>query len=159
MAKEIAPGVGTRSASQSVVGVRGEHAPLPSRERLCRVGVADRLDSVDGALPENGLDAERAARREASAAARHVERSQLCPPRANGSAELERRRTLARDHVRMIERRHERSTSIGRDLRRDRLAVVPLAIVEHDLGAVRARVFYLSLWRIELLDVLRRYDE
>ena len=66
---------------------------------------------------------ERAAGRETPAAARHVKRFELGPPRAHRSRELERRRTLPGDHVRVIERRHERRAAIRSELDRYRLAV------------------------------------
>ncbi len=55
------------------------------------------------------------------------------------AAELERGSALPRDHVRVVERRHERRASLGGEPRRDRLPVVALAVVENDLGAVSAR--------------------
>ena len=71
----------------------------------------------------------------------------MCRARAC-AAELERERALPRDDVRVIERRHERGAALLGDLRRDRLAVLALAVVQHDLGAECARPLELDLRRI-----------
>jgi hypothetical protein len=78
--------------------------------------------------------------RRQSAAARHDDRIEGVS--AEALERFERDRRLSRDHMMMIARRHDRILPFARELRRDFLAALTLAVVSDDARARLARLFH-----------------
>src|SRR5439155_18515534 len=114
---------------------RGDANDLPLREAALRVVAGLGLDAEDRAARAQVARRRRAARQQSAAAYRRDEQVEL----ADVFDQLLRERALAGHHMRMIERRNEGHTALGGEAAHDRIAVVAIAVVRHDVGAIAAR--------------------
>ena len=120
----------------------------PGRERAARVVEGFRLDAVDGGGRRERVDRDGGPAGEAAAAGRNQHLVRRHPELFRLLHQLEADRALAGDHVRVVVGRHERRAALRDDPARDGLAVFGKAVVEHDLGAERARVLELHGGRV-----------
>ena len=121
---------------------------LARLERARGVVEAFRLGGVDLGVRRARLDGERDAGRKPTARRTDHDHFGCQPEHGQILHDLASGRALTGYDEGVVIRRHERRAALLRNLARDRLAVFPVAIIQHHLGAERGRAVALRLRRI-----------
>jgi hypothetical protein len=117
------------------------------------------LRGIQARLRHARLDRERNPGGQPTTRGRHCDHVRHQPLRREILDNLAAGGALPRDHERIVIGRHQRGMALGCDLARDDLAVVPGAVIQHDLGAQSRGALALRTRRIRGHDDHRRHAE
>ncbi len=136
MAKVISPGIEAISASQMVRPLELCGSRLPARSESAWSSNASGSADISMACGKRALTAVATPATRPPPETGATTMSGDDAKRRHVFGDLLAHRALARDHQRIVVRRHQRRAALAGDVAGDRFTVLAVAVVQHHLGAV-----------------------